>query len=102
MTTLETVEYVDTFRKLKLKHDQEKDRQENKPEMSAAYVFTLSLSLPLPPVASLCPVLFPLTPLISKTNDASSVFFTVNKLGDPDVHDVKSSLFHTCLPSHAH
>ena len=48
MTTLETVEYVETFRKLKLKHDQEKDRQENKPEMSAGYVFIhLSLSLSL-------------------------------------------------------
>ena len=57
MTTLETVEYVDTFRKLKLKHDQEKDRQENKPEMSVAYVFSLSLSLSF---------LLPPTPLISK------------------------------------
>ena len=28
MQTLETIEYVDTFKKLKLKHDQEKDRQE--------------------------------------------------------------------------
>ena len=53
MTTLESVEYVDTFRKLKLKHDQEKDRQENKPEM-ATYVLclplcSLSTSLPPPP-----------------------------------------------------
>ena len=47
MPTLETVEYVDTFRKLKLKHDQEKDRQESKPEMTTAYVFILSLSLSL-------------------------------------------------------
>ena len=35
MQTLDTVEYVDTFRKLKLKHDQEKDRQESTTEIPA-------------------------------------------------------------------
>ena len=28
-STLETVDYVDTFKSLKLKHDQEKDAKEN-------------------------------------------------------------------------
>ena len=67
MTTLETVEYVDTFRKLKLKHDQEKDRQENNPETSTAYVFTLSL-LSLSPLSLFLSITccFPLTPPISK------------------------------------
>lgn len=34
MPTLEAVEYVDTFRMLKLRHEQEIDHRENKPEVA--------------------------------------------------------------------
>ena len=100
MTTLETVEYVDTFRKLKLKHDQEKDRQENNPETSTAYVFTLSLSLHH--------LLFPPDPSNQQNQRCmlisnSSVLFIANKLGDPlrkHIHNVESRLLH--VHTHLH
>ena len=114
MTTLETVEYVDTFRKLKLKHDQEKDRQENNPETSTAYVFTLSLLLflslslsrlsPHPLSITCC---FPLTPSNQQKQMMctyySSVLIIVNKLGDPlrkHIHYVERRLLHTHLHTH--